>query len=406
MSFYFARQPIFDLDKSIIAYELLYRPDENPNNEITDNRKTEEVILNSILELRVDSCVRDKRMFVNFTKENIMSGLPELFDNKKLIIELLEDIVPDEKFLLKCRKYKEMGYVFALDDFVIDYPYTDLIELADILKVDFRLTDEIEREKITRKYCREDLTLLAEKIETIEEVNEAKKLGFQLFQGFFYAKPELRRRNQYSSIKSSYVKILNELQNPSPSFDKLDTLIRDDVTITLKLLKMVNSVAYYSSRVISSIREAMVKIGLNTLKRFFCLIVLDEIDRFGDKELFIISMSRAIFMEKIAKYTNMEIRSSEFFLLGLLSLIDIITRTDMEDIIIDLPLSYELKDTLLGKETPLQEIYKFVLAYEKGDWNYVDLNAERLSLNCEVISKDFVDSMTYSERLIQSDYIG
>ena len=183
MDSYVARQPIFDIKQDVFAYELLYRSSLNNSYPWLDgDRATAGVISNSFLLIGFDKLTRGKKAFINFTRNLLEDGVATLLPSETTVIEILEDIEPDEKILSICRELKKSGYLLALDDFTYDRKYVPLVELADIIKIDFQNTSIYERKAIIDRIGHKKTKFLAEKVETREDFIGALKMGYSYFQ--------------------------------------------------------------------------------------------------------------------------------------------------------------------------------------------------------------------------------
>ncbi|WP_406242863.1 EAL and HDOD domain-containing protein [Tissierella carlieri] len=202
MDVFLARQPIFDSEQKVSAYEILYRSGlVNNFDGIDGDEASREVIFNTFQTFGIENLTNAKPVFINFTESLINDETATLFSKDLLVVEILEDVLPSEQVIENSKSLKEMGYKIALDDFIYKPEYEELIELADIVKIDFLLSDKEEIKRLSRDLKKRNIELLAEKVETREDFEYAKKLGFSLFQGFFFSKPEIVISKRYSQLK-------------------------------------------------------------------------------------------------------------------------------------------------------------------------------------------------------------
>lgn len=395
MNVHVARQPIFDKDMKVYAYELLYRSEKGINDDRDGNEKTSEVVFNTLVTLGLDNMLNGRKAFINFTKDTINDEMPAMFSNEVLVVEILEDVIPDEAFINQCKLLKNQGYVLALDDFDSSYSYEDVIGLVDIIKVDFMATSPYEREMIIEKYNRHDVKFLAEKVETKVEYDEAVNLGYHYFQGFFFSKPVLVSGNDFRIFNSTYVMLLSELNTLEPSYDKLEEVVKKDFSITFKLLKLVNSAAFYSRNRITSIRHALTMLGFRELKKWFSLLMIRDAGESQPREVFRMSLIRAKMFESLLKQTIYKNKASEGFLIGLLSLADVILDRRMEEVLIDLPLETEMLAALQGEESPYTDMLKMIEFYEKGDWDSVLEKGKLFDLDFLDVSNFYLEAIDW-----------
>jgi EAL and modified HD-GYP domain-containing signal transduction protein len=395
-----ARQPIFDENMSVYAYELLYRSEEGLHDPSKDGAfQTGEVIFNTLVCMGLEQVLDGKKAFVNFTKETIMNELPRLFSTEVLIVELLEDIVPDDKFIECCQALRSSGYSLALDDFVSAYPYEDMVEMVQIIKVDFKLNTVKQQREIIDKYNQTPVKFLAEKIETQEEYETAKAMGFHYFQGFFFSKPVLVSGDDVKVFPSTIVFVLRELSEEEPSYDKLEEYLKHDFSMTFKLLKLVNSPAFYSRNRILSIRHALTMLGFKEIRKIFALMLVRDVGRDQPRELIRLSLIRGRMCENVAKASQLKNRGPEAFLLGLFSAIDRVMNKTMEDVIKDLPLQEDLIDALLSRKSIFLPLLFLVKQYEKGDFLGARTLTKHLGVSFKHVQDSYIEALNWTSLL-------
>jgi EAL and modified HD-GYP domain-containing signal transduction protein len=395
MNVHVARQPIFDNEMKVYAYELLYRSEEGINDDKDGDLKTGEVVFNTLVTLGIDNMLNGRKAFINFTKETINSEMPSMFSNEVLVVEILEDVVPDEDFLKQCRLLKNQGYVLALDDFDSSYSYEDVVGLVDILKVDFLATTVEERADIVKKYSSYDVKFLAEKVETKQEFEEAVNMGYDYFQGFFFSKPILVSGNDFRVFNSTYVMLLAELNSTEPNYDKLEEIVKKDFSITFKLLKLVNSAAFYTRNRITSIKHALTMLGFRELRKWFSLLMIRDAGANQPLEIMRMSLIRAKMIESIMKQTSMKKLASEGFLIGLLSLADVILDRKMEEVFVDLPLDEDIIHAIYKQESPFTNFLIIVENYEKGNWEEVMMMSHEYDLDFLDVSNHYLEAIDW-----------
>lgn len=402
MEIFVARQPIFDVDYNVVAYELLYRDglENSFDRSIAGNIATSILLTNTYLAFGIDRLVEGKRAFVNFDKHLIMSGIVELLDKDKVVIELLEDIVPNEQFIQTVMDLKDKGYSCAIDDYIDGYKYTRLIEACDIIKVDFLQNDKESLKKITREMLRKKKFLLAEKIETKEEFEWAKEIGYKYFQGYYFSKPLMEKRKTFTESALQYIKLMKELMVDEPDIGAIAAIIEIDASLTYKLLKLVNSSMGISQEIVS-IQHAVALLGLKSFSRWLSLAMVQNIGETKVSELAKYSLMRAYMLDKIATYSQFQLFRDELVLLGTLSVIDAMLEMDMGDVLAFLPLSDAVKDSLLGKTTMFSDCYNIVLAYEKGDFDLADQYASQAGYPAEMLGDHYIESIEYADTMYE-----
>ncbi|MDQ0229768.1 EAL and HDOD domain-containing protein [Metabacillus malikii] len=379
MEVFVAKQPIFNRNEEVIAYELLYRGSkENYFPDIDGDQATVEVIINSFLNIGMNELSDGKKCYVNFTKKLLETKVPTYFNPSSIVVEILEDVEIDESLVRLCRELKQLGYTIALDDFKIQEKYAllpALIQYIDIIKVDFLHTTKAAQMQIIKKYKPHDIKLLAEKVETREEFLFAYKIGYSYFQGYFFSKPEVISSYDVPVYMNTYYQLLNEIAKPEPNIDIIAMNIEQDLSLSYKLLKLINSPALRPRNKITSIKQAIVLLGLNEIKKWIYVLSIQP-DKQGSskmKEVVRISLMRAKICELIASYLGEQLTSS-YMLTGMLSLMDTLLHRRLEDIVKDLPLSDEIQEALLYRENNLGQVLKWSIQIEKGNTSIEGLN--------------------------------
>lgn len=398
MDIFLARQPIFNRNQEVVAYELLYR--EGETNAFTGNvaadTATSILLINAHLNMGLDKLVGPHQAFVNFHKELILNDVPLLLDKKKVVIEILEDIIPDQKFLNKIRQLKQTGYTIALDDVVEDYPYPEIMALSEIIKVEFLGVSKAQIQRIFYRWKPLGKTLLAEKVETREDFEWAKGLGFDLFQGYFFAKPSLVKSKGIKENASKYIQILTELNAEEPDYGHLTALVESDVSMTYKLLKLVNANFTKTSR-IKSIRHGLSILGVHALRKWIALAMAQAMSSKETHELILTSMIRSHLLEEIVLNSSIRKHHHEITLIGIISIIDVLLEKPMTEILEDLPLTEEAKGTLLGEDTPFTPAYRLCLDYEHGDFSKLSQYAKLISYNEANLSRDYINAVKWAD---------
>ncbi|WP_303968525.1 EAL and HDOD domain-containing protein [Sporosarcina ureae] len=403
-SIFIGRQPIFDRPGNIYAYELLYRnSEENFFPDINPEQATISLLVNTFLSVGIDQVTSGVRSFINFSGELLAQDLFMSLDPNQVVIEILEDVEITPALLHRLRMFKEAGFTLALDDFILQdqyLMYSQLFELVDIVKVDFMLTNVVQKNRIAtflRKYPK--LILLAEKVETEADYQLALRSGYHLFQGYFFAKPEIIKSADIPSNTLVHLQIIDYFRKDTQSIDQLCDLIMRDVSISYKLLRFINSLAFDIPRQISSIKQAIMLIGLNGTKKWLQVLMLHDLgveQQDGRVKVLVeLSLRRARACEQLAKYKRKS-NKDEYFLTGMFSLIDAVMRRKWEDVLPLLSLSDVIIDTLNGKETEMSSYLQLVKAVECFDWETVERLSAELSIPKKVLSEIYLQAMRWS----------
>lgn len=376
---YIGRQPIYDAKLNVIAYELLFRSGKtNAANVIDGDSATTDVIINAITEIGMDQLVGPHKAFINLTHNHIlqMAELPlhELKD--RLVLEILEDVKAEDIIVNAVKKLAKDGFTIALDDFIYSESLQPLVDISDIIKIDLMaLTDE-ELEAHAIKLADGKRKLLAEKVETQEEFDRCKKLGFDYYQGYFFSKPQIIKGKSLPVNKLAIMKLLAKLLDNESSTEELTKTITQDITMSVRILRYINSAQFGFGKEVDSIQQAIMMLGRTTIRNLANLVTMSQIEN-KPHELLIISMIRAKMAENIAQLVKSD--KEVCFTTGLFSIIDTLMNNDMELLIEGLPLSENIRAALIRGEGELGEILNCVLAYESGDWKNANYNG--LSIN-------------------------
>ncbi len=386
MDYFVARQPIFDQHKKVVYYEILFRSSfKNIFDAKNLDMATVKVVDISFLLLGIQSLTGGKKALINFTDELLKQKLPALFPPEVIGVEILEDIQSDPVVLKACKELKERGYTLLLDDFCFQEGFLPLVEFADVIKVDFLSTTDEERRNIIHTLNdRPGVMFLAEKVETEKEFRDALDLGYLLFQGDFFCKPIIVSGREIPRHQMNNLRILQEINKKETSFDELAEVIKTEVSIPYKLLKLVNSAAFSLQQPVESIKYALIFLGINNVKKIVNIICLNNIGSNKPEEILVRSLFRARFCELLAPYFTLKEREQDLFLLGLFSFLDVFFDQPIEEILVELPLNQEIKDTLLGEDTLFSELYFLIGVYEKGDWEQVDVYLKRVEFHSKI----------------------
>ena len=370
---FIARQPIYDRQMAVHAYELLFRASNSDHAEITNGEQaTSQLLINALLEIGLPRLVGDRPAFVNLTERFIVEGLPNAMAPEEVVLEVLEDVLPGPELLAALRRLKQAGYTIALDDFEYDDSKRPLVELADLIKLDVLDLEPRQIARHVEQLKGFDIPLLAEKVETQEQFHACQELGFDYFQGYFFCKPHLVQGENTPSCRTLILRLLARMQDPEIEFKELADLIAQDVTFSYRILRYINSAQFGTRRKIESIQSAATMIGLQRIKTWLTILAMSQVD---DKpyELLLTSLIRARMCELLGEDAGLP--GSSCFTTGLFSALDAITDMPLENVLASLPLADEINQALLEHAGPLGQLLGLVLAYESADWDRVDASA-------------------------------
>jgi len=402
MDAYLARQPIFDLNQKIYGYELLSRSGlDNFFRHPDPDQASSKVIADSFFLMGIQLLTGGRRAFINVTQEILLNEYLFLIPKDLIVVEILENVTPDDEVISACRKLKQAGYLVALDDFRWEESWMPLVKLADFIKIDFLSTHQEERASLVRRLTSPGVHFLAEKVETHETFQEACEAGYRYFQGYFFSKPKIISGKDISGYKLHYFRILQEIHHPQLDFHHLEGLIKREISISYKLLRYINSAFFGLRSEISSILQAMVLLGEKEIKKWISLVVLATMGEDKPEELVLQAVIRARFCESIASEAHLSRRGEDLFLMGMFSLLDAILDQPLSDILAEIPVAKDVKEALLGGENPLGDIYRCIVSYEKGNWDKLSRPLKKLAIDEATVSRLYLNAVEWGYRCFQ-----
>jgi c-di-GMP phosphodiesterase len=391
-----SRQPIFRADMAVMGYELLFRDNDTESASISDGaRATAQVINNSLMEIGMDELVGRHPAFVNFERTMLMGNYCESLPRERMVIEILETVTPDEAVMHRLRELRSKGYRIALDDFIFTTPISPLVEVADFVKLDLMASSWPEIEKAVSVLRAYPLRLIAEKVETREEFERARALGIDHFQGYFFCKPQNIKRQQLPVNRVAAIHLLTQLNKPDVRMAELEEAIGQNVSLSYKLLRYINSAMCGLQRQVESIRHATVLVGLERMRTWASLIVFSSFDD-APKDVLVTGAVRARMCEQIANLRCFA-QPERFFLVGLFSVLDAILDRPLDQVLPSLSLSKDISDALLEHKAQLGSVLNGVKAYERRDWPTAEAS---LGLGEDAIQQAYQSSIAWSMRTL------
>ena len=343
---YLARQPILNRARELFAYELLFRNGIQNSCDGLDLELASTSVLDTSFLIGFEKITAGRPMFINCPRDFLLRDYISLFPPNSVVIEILENIKPDQEVVDACRRLKQAGYTIALDDFVDSPDWAPLVALADIIKVDFRLTDRKEQHAIVSRHAGKNIRMLAEKVETQEEYAAGMEMGYSLFQGYFFCRPEIMQHRSLPSFKLAYLELLRAAT--APEFDVLELASKKP------------------------------------------------------NELMTVPLIRGRFCEMMAPLAGMRDHSNDLFLMGLLSVMDAILDQPLDSILADLPVRREIKDALLARTGLYWRLLEIAIAHERADWEKTTMLVSETGMKEEQVSALYVSAVDWSTALRRS----
>jgi c-di-GMP-related signal transduction protein len=393
---FIAKQPIVDAAKTPFGYELLFRSGNVDSYDHTDgNDASLRVMANTLNLIGCDNCVGDRKIFINITRRLLLQEDYMVMPAETTVLELLEDVVPDRKVVSACAHLKRCGYQLALDDFTYTPAHEPLLDLADFVKIDFRLSDPDTRRQLAERLMLRNVKLLAEKVETQEEFEQAAELGFVYFQGFFMFKPKLVAGHELSAQQQNYVELLRLANEPELRYGKIEEVIRREPALSVKLLRYLNSAKLGLPHRIRSIERSLILLGETVVRKWISLAVLGTINADEPNEMVPICLARARFCELMACEVTGGDRQIDMFMLGLLSGIEAILNHPLGEILIQLPIARDIKTALQGGATPLGELLALLHQLERADWVDASRCIAKIGANPDQVAERWCKAMRW-----------
>ncbi len=404
MDLFIARQPIFTRQQTVYAYELLFRS--GPANvfpAIDHTHASARVIADSLFNLGLQTLTGGKRAFINLTRDLLVGDYAVLLPKDQAVIEVLESVSPDADVVEACRRLKAAGYLIALDDFVQTPQMAPLLGMADIIKVDVLATPPATRRALVREHAPRGVRFLAEKVETLETFREAADAGYTYFQGYFFAKPAMMQARAVPEFRLTYLALLQEVVKSEMDLRRVAAIIGRDVTLSYKLLRLINSAFFGMRRTIASIPDALSLLGEREVKRWASLLGLACLGANKPSELVVEAALRARFCEGLAAGAGLALYAEGLFLVGLFSLIDAILDRPLEILLQELPIPPMVTATLLGEASPLKTVYDSVLSYVAGDWPSLSTHLGGLPLAEEEIPRRYREAVAWAHQFLPGE---
>jgi len=388
-----ARQPIFNQNNQLASYELLFR--NQPISKYSDEHMTAQVIA-SLLDFGIDKLSGGHKLNINVPTSLLLSELEIIhaLPSEQIGIEILETVPVNDSVVTACKRLKAKGFTLLLDDVVFAPHLKSLIEIADIIKVDLpRVQNLAEEVKLLRQY---PAKILAEKVETQAQFDQTKSLNFDLFQGFFFSKPEIIKGRK---IKESKLAILRALQKvmTAEAVSDIHQVIKQDVTLSYRLMKYINTASFGLKKHIESIEQALALLGLDNIRRWLSVLALATLGHHKTSELLKTGLSRAYLLEQVAKQRH-ETEVGDDFLLGMFSILDALLDVDMEQALQGLHLPTGVRKGLLDSSTDMGKKLAMAKSLERGDWADVQQwSQNEKSINIASLSLIYLNAINWSD---------
>lgn len=396
-----ARQPIFDRDKKVVSYELLFRGGiENAMPDVDGDAATAKVLATVFFNLGLDKLSARRPVAINFTQGLLEKEVPLLLPAGTTIVEVMPDVLPTEKLVNCCMQLANSDYQLVLDDYHDNDPRESLLQYADAIKINVLDTEPEIIKTLARHGARQGKRLIAGKVETADDFERCRALGFDEFQGYFFSKPRVFTGTDLSATKLTLMQMLVEVNRREFDFDRLEAMILGDVATSFKLLRYMNSSLFKRPREVKSVRQAMVLLGQSEIRRFLSLIVTSTLA--GDKpgELMRDACIKARFGALIARGRRGGCTEDEMFTTGLFSNIDAILDQPMDELLRKLPLQRSINEALLDGAGEMGALLMLMNAYMRGRWTQVAVLAEKYRVHEASLHEFYREACDWADELV------
>lgn len=395
-----ARQPIVDVGGRVVAYELLHRETATDDACTVDGeRATAQVLTDAILAWGLPTVSNGLPLFVNFTHRLLVDEAATLLPAPSVVIELTEDVPANPNTIDACRRLQAQGYAIALDDFIEGSDAEQFLSFATYVKVDVLSTPAHRLEAIAKRLRARGLKLVAEKVETQKVAHDAALHGYELFQGYFFARPTTLTTHAVTPRRAAYLDLLAAINEPEITIAELEKLVKRDASLSHRVLRCLQSASWGLRHEVSSIKEALILLGIEPVKKWTSIWAVAGMSGGRPAEVVTMALVRARMCEQLAAVHWGQRAASEYFLLGLCSLLDVMLQTTIAVATADLPLPTSIRDGLKGVPGRARSVLDCVMAYEQGDWIRADTAAQFAGIDTRTLPDSYGDALQWVSSL-------
>ena len=389
MKYFFARQPVFDDALGVYAYEIVFRSG------FEGALPDAESISSSFLNLGLDTLAGDRKACVDFPTALILKEVPLLFPANRLVVGVPAGTDWSDELETALSRLKSRGYSILFDDAVLDGPHDPRVVFADIVRIDFAESTPAERSAWLRDKG-EGTRLLARNVESMPIYREALELGFSLFQGFFFAMPEVVSGNDVPGFKVNYLRLMREAQSADFDLKKIAEIIKRDVSLSYRLMRFINSSAFGWAKRIESVHHALVLLGQREFRRWLSLVSMGGMITERPSEILVQSVIRARFCELMAPKVGLTERELDLYMLGMFSSLDAVLEQEMDRVASEVGLVDDVRSALEGSPGVLRDLLDLVLAYERGERSRLPGLANELGVDENDLPEQYQDAIVWA----------
>ena len=401
MSFLISKQAVFNQSAGTEMYEMLYsfasRKNPTGDESLVSPEEIEEA--KEYIKLNMLPIFDNKPAYIRFTQLMLENNFHELFLKERLIIEIPTMLLADAGSLQRVMRLKRLGYTIALSGFLYSKENEELFNFADILR--FSILSDADEIAYTVKKCHErGKRALAESIDDQENFEFARELDIDLMRGSFFSKPVLETKRSGGPMIKTFLEIIALLYSPEPNIEYISAVISTDPVLTIKLLKVINQLCADKGNTVSTVRQALVMLGIDRLKEWIYLVGLQRLNRNSPAEILRLALFRARFCERISRNSGGSVgsRSNEVYLMGLIS---IVTGSHDEEALkkalSDLPVSTEIKEGITGGGV-FGDIFHLSQSYEEGDWEKVVIYSDACNIDFDILANEYIEAQKFVKK--------
>ncbi len=396
------RQPILDQAGRVFGYELLYREETPEAETASPDLARARVITDAVLSLGLETLTDGLPAFLSLTRELLVREAGTLLPPDSTVLELPDSLVVDADVLGACRRLHGLGYQLAMNGLGTPRDAEALTPFVKFLKVDTAELSEAWRAALPARYAPHGVRLIASKVETYETARELQNAGYSLFQGYYFCKPDTVGAEALPGRRLAYLRLLSALNAPDVSIGEIEDLVKHDVTLSYRVLRCINSAAFGLRREVTSIRQALVLLGIAQIQKWASVWSMAGLNSGGTSETVSMAIIRARCCELLGNRLLGDDAGSEYFLLGLCSLLDSMLRRPMADALAEVPVSDVIKAALLGQPNIARSILDAVVAYERGEWDLASEAAHQALFDPAMLPAAYADALRWSRELTRA----
>jgi len=397
---FIGRQPIMDVKQHIIGYELLFRHSADADSAVFEDelKACSNVLVNTMGDMDVQWLLGDKLAFINVNEAMLMSEFIELMPPQRTTLEILRSVVASEAVIERCRELSKLGYKIALDNPQLSTQLEPLTEFANFIKIDSLIVSQQDARKLFQKYASPNVQMVAEKIETLEQFEAYKEIGFRRFQGFYFARPETFTAKVINPSFDSVLNLLNLVTQDSDNQD-IENGFKRDAALSFKLLRYINSVGFGLSCEIQSIKHALTILGRKQLYRWLTLLMVTAGENSTPPALMKTSITRGRLTELLGESYFEKHDRDNLFIVGVFSLLDAILKMPMDQVLEKIQLPENVSEALLTRGGMYGPFLQLTEACEGADSKRILELAELLQYDADKVNECHIAALAWAESL-------